>query len=151
MGHQHAKATSLASDSNLHSDVKIITEQDTFCATCKISTVRSENRGPPAEERNIEPGQVLHIDVQPNVAKQSLAERDTLLAASTLQMPRAANSGALAQTALHPLMLLIQLQNGHPKTNPLQNTLSRIIAMKHTSMLEASLCQKNLTPGACKR
>ena len=51
-------------------------EQDAFCATCKMSAIRSENRGPPADERDIKPGQALHVDVQPNMAEQSLAKRD---------------------------------------------------------------------------
>ena len=75
-GHRSSKSLLLADESNLYSDIKIIPEQDQFCATCKISTIRTEPRGPPAEERIISPGQILYLDVQPNMAKQALNKRD---------------------------------------------------------------------------
>ena len=53
MGHHHAKTMLLASESNLCSGIEIAPEQDTFCATCKISTIRPENRGSPAEEKTL--------------------------------------------------------------------------------------------------
>ena len=77
LGHRATKSILLAENADLYSDVKIIPDQDPFGTTCKLSTIRAQNRGPVAEERhNAKPGQILYLDVQPNMAKQALTKRD---------------------------------------------------------------------------
>ena len=77
LGHRAAKSILLANDQGLYADTKIIPAHDPFCATCKIATIRSANRGQAREEEeDVKPGQHLYIDVQPNVVRQSLTRRE---------------------------------------------------------------------------
>ena len=78
LGHRTAKAIFAAEDAQLYRDVKIRPEHDRFCASCKISTIRSANRGPPKEEQKdlSKPGRVFYLDTQPNIARQSLTRKD---------------------------------------------------------------------------
>lgn len=78
LGHRSAKSIFAAENAQLYSDVKIRPEHDGFCANCKISTIRSANRGPPNEEPKdtSKPGRVFYLDIQPNKAQQSLTSAD---------------------------------------------------------------------------
>ena len=77
LGHRATKSILLAENANLYSDIKIIPDQDPFCTTCKLSTIRAQDRGPVAEARHdTKPGQILYLDAQPNMAKQALTKRD---------------------------------------------------------------------------
>ena len=59
LGHRATKSILLAKNANLYSDVKIIPDHDPFCTTCKLSTIRAQDRGPVAEERHdTKPGQI---------------------------------------------------------------------------------------------
>ena len=77
LGHRSTKALLLGEDSQMYTDLKITPEQDDFCETCKISTIRSVNRGQDRDTRYIvKPGQVLFLDMQKNPARQSLTSSD---------------------------------------------------------------------------
>ena len=78
LGHRSTKAIFAAEDAQIYDDVKIAPEHDKFCATCKISTIRAANRGPPKEEPRdpTKPGRTFFLDVQPNKARQALTRND---------------------------------------------------------------------------
>ena len=75
LGHRSTKSILLAEDSKLYSDLKIVPESDDFCETCKISTIRAADKGPPMDREGLAPGEEFFLDIQPNLAKRSLTSR----------------------------------------------------------------------------
>ena len=76
LGHRAAKSLLMADEQNLYSDIKIMPDHDPFCTACKIGTIQSANKGHEVDMEDVEPGQHLFLDIQPNVVRQSLVRKN---------------------------------------------------------------------------
>lgn len=72
LGHQSCRALLAANEANVWSDTVIRFAPDPFCISCRVGTSRTANRGhqPPVESN--QPGQVLYLDVIPNISNHGL-------------------------------------------------------------------------------
>jgi transposase InsO family protein len=70
LGHRAVSALLLADEDRIWADVDVVPDPEEFCDVCRITTARKANRGSTPLSSNVQPGELLFVDIVDNPTKE---------------------------------------------------------------------------------